>query len=258
MDYNFHTHTYLCHHAEGDMEEYVKRAISGGVKYMGFSEHFPLVLSNGKQSPFRMYVEDVSLYRQTVDELKEKYKGKIQLYLGFEMEYYPGNFSRMLENAKAYGAEYLIMGEHFYCPEDTPDIYHASVKTEDEERLRAYTAAVVEGIAQEIFTYVAHPDVLHFVGNEALYQSEFRKICQAAKVHKTPLEINFLGIRTGRYYPNEKLLQIMGEEGAPVTFGFDAHDAQSAYDGASLEVALSLVKKYHLHYIGKPPLRFLQ
>lgn len=113
MNYNLHTHTYLSHHASGTPEEYVLRAIDGGIKYMGFSDHFPWMCADGIKSTFRVDVEDASAYIGEVLRLKEKYKDKIEIHLGFEMEYYPENFSKMLENARAYGAEYLICGEHF-------------------------------------------------------------------------------------------------------------------------------------------------
>ena len=47
MDYNYHTHTYLCSHATGEIEDYIKTAIENGIKYMGFSEHFPIRFENG-------------------------------------------------------------------------------------------------------------------------------------------------------------------------------------------------------------------
>ena len=33
MDYNYHTHTHRCHHATGEMEEYIVRAMENGIKY---------------------------------------------------------------------------------------------------------------------------------------------------------------------------------------------------------------------------------
>ena len=66
------------------------------------------------------------------------------------------------------------------------------------------------------------------------------------------LELNFYGIRDHRNYPDSRFWRIAGEEKCPVTFGFDAHTVESAYDGASLAEAKKLVEKYHLNYIGKP------
>ena len=67
-----------------------------------------------------------------------------------------------------------------------------------------------------------------------------------------PLEINFLGIRGGRHYPNEIFWEMAGEEKSPVTFGFDAHNTEGACDRESLSTAENLVNKYNLNYIGKP------
>ena len=42
MIYNFHTHTYRCHHATGAEEEYIQKAIAGEEKFpvvIGFDAH---------------------------------------------------------------------------------------------------------------------------------------------------------------------------------------------------------------------------
>ena len=69
-----------------------------------------------------------------------------------------------------------------------------------------------------------------------------RKICIESRRLNLPLEINLLGIRDGRAYPRQLFWQIAGEEQCPVTFGCDAHDVKSAYDGDSYEKAMSIVK----------------
>ena len=55
---NFHTHTYLCRHASGEPEEYVKTAIKNGLKVLGFSDHVPYPFTNGYHSGFRMEVSE--------------------------------------------------------------------------------------------------------------------------------------------------------------------------------------------------------
>ena len=85
---NYHTHTYLCKHANGDMEEYVENAIKSGLHILGFSDHAPVRYSTGYQSYFKMYPEELSLYVSEVLRLKEKYKSDIEILLGYEAEYY--------------------------------------------------------------------------------------------------------------------------------------------------------------------------
>lgn len=257
MDYNYHTHTHLCRHATGSMEEYVKRAIEGGIKYMGFSDHIPHKRTDGEESWFRIPTERASEYFSEIARLREKYGDRIDIKAGFEMEYFPKQFVAMFENAKKLGAEYIILGEH-YVEEEYPGILHASDETEKTEDLKEYVACVVDAIKTGVFTYIAHPDVLNFTGDVGLYREEMRKICIASREHNIPLEINFLGIRGRRKYPTLAFWEIAGEERSPVTFGLDAHDAENAYDGESLKVAKEMVKKYSLNYIGKPELINIQ
>lgn len=251
MNYNYHAHTWRCGHATGTEEEYIRFAIENGIKYMGFSDHAPFVFPDGYQSSFRVQQEEAPGYIALLRELREKYKEQIDLKIGIEMEYYPAYFDAMLQNVKDLGAEYLILGQHFLYSEH-PDGLPSGRETDDVENLREYVRCVVKGIESGVFTYVAHPDLIRFNGDAAVYREEMRKICIAAREHNVPLEINFLGIREGRHYPVAAFWPIVAEEQAPVTFGFDAHDTSVAYDGASLAVAEEMVKQYGLNYIGVP------
>ena len=257
MKYNFHTHTIRCNHADGTEEEYIKTAIKNGIEHMGFSDHIPLVFDDGTQSAHRV---DVSLGREYCDcikALRDKYKDEIDISVGFEMEYYPEYFDTMYKDAINFGAEYLILGQHFLCPENIE--FTASVyATPSEEDLAKYTNLVTEAMKRGVFTYVAHPDILNFIGDKDIYLKHMEKICMCSKKYSIPLELNFLGIRQSRHYPNEIFWEMAGKTGAPVTFGCDAHTAKDSYDGESLEYAKSLAKKYKLNYIGKPNLVLIQ
>ncbi len=252
MDYNYHTHTYRCGHATGTEEEYILRAIDCGIKYMGFSDHVPLMFDNGYELGFRVPVAKAGEYVNTLSLLREKYKDKIDIKIGFEMEYFPTIFEQMLKNAIGYGAEYLILGAHFPDPEYPEIIDHSSAPSDSVDKLKTYVNRVIEGIKTGVFTYVAHPDMINFTGDAEIYKKEMRKICIASRECGIPLEINCLGIRDNRHYPNMTFLEVAGEEQCPMTFGFDAHDALSAYDGESVPKALEMVKKYNLNYIGRP------
>ena len=252
LNYNYHTHTYLCGHATGTPEEYVKRAIEGGIKHMGFSDHFPIKFSDGFESGFRVPVAQVKEYYNKIVELKEKYKDKIDIKIGFEMEYYPELFDEMVQSAKSYGAEYLILGPHYFQPENIIGTTHSSSETDDSERLKKIAQNIVDGIKTGVFTCVAHPDMVHFTGDETIYQNEMRIIARASKEYNIPLEMNLYGIRDNRHYPNELFWEVCGEENCPMTMGFDSHDALSAYDEESIVKAKNLIEKYKLNYIGKP------
>lgn len=257
MDYNYHCHTYRCNHASGMPEEYIKRAIEGGIKYMGFSEHIPLVGPDGRQSHYRLKAEEAPDYFTELNELRNKYKEDVDIKIGFEVEYYQNYFEKTLKKAIEFGAEYLILGQHFASYDDEVRGVRTMRKTDDEAFLKECTEAMVRGIETGKFSCVAHPDIVDFVGDEKVFEDSFRRICVAAREYNTPLEINFLGIREGRNYPNEKIWRVAGEEKTAVTFGFDCHDVKSAYDGESLKIAMGIAEKYNLNYIGKPELKAL-
>jgi len=182
---------------------------------MGFSDHAPHILKDGTQSGYRVEVSKVGEYFGIVSELREKYKDRIDIKIGFEMEYYPECFEKMLESVINYGAEYLILGEHF-VEEESASAIQSGLKNESSDFLKKYVCCVVEGIKSGAFTYVAHPDMINFTGDIDTYKKEIRKICIASRENNIPLEINFLGIRGMRNYPNEIFWQVAGKKNHPL------------------------------------------
>lgn len=252
MDYNYHTHTYRCYHAEGKEREYIEAAIAAGITDMGFSDHAPWIdPALGMERNYVVLYDAVDDYISTLRALREEYKDRITLHIGFEAEYDPADPRELI----SFGAEYLILGQHFY---KTPEGYIYAGFYGYEHYLSHYVDAVVSGIRSGYYTYVAHPDVFHYrKGDPLIYQKEMLRICEASAETGVPLEINFLGIRQARYYPNPLFWSLVGETKAPVTFGMDAHTPPAAADLDSLKDAVALVEKYNLNYIGRPKLVLL-
>ena len=74
MDYNYHTHTTRCHHAEGTDEEYIEAAIKAGMTHLGFSDHLPFMFPDGYESFYRVDMARGEEYVKTIKSLAEKYK----------------------------------------------------------------------------------------------------------------------------------------------------------------------------------------
>lgn len=257
MDYNYHTHTARCGHATGKDEEYVLRALSCGVTEMGFSDHMPLAFADGHESKFRVPVAQTEDYISSLRALADKYESQMTIRIGFEMEYYPSRFAEMLAFARGCGAEYLICGQH-YIGEEWPGGFYVALASNSDAQLEEYTDCVVAAIRSGVFTYVAHPDLFRYTGdNAAHYEAQALRICRASLEHNVPLELNLLGIRGNRHYPQDRFWSVVGRIGCPVTFGFDAHRPEDAYDEASLTIAHRMVAQYKLNYIGKPRLILL-
>ncbi len=254
MIYNYHTHTERCHHASGSDEEFILRAIEAGIKYLGFSDHAPFIFPDGFENSYRVQMCDAEGYVKDLRELRKKYADRIQISIGFEMEYYPAYFDKMLEIARNVGAEYLILGQHFINNEH-PDGIGAAGPTDNEQLLCTYCDEVIAAIKTGYFSYVAHPDLTAFTGDSRVYRREIGRLCLAAKEYDIPLEINLAGIRYNKFYPADIFWQIAGEVGAPVTIGYDAHLCDDLLNKEQLISAAKLINRHRLNYIGMPRLR---
>lgn len=253
MVMNYHTHTPRCHHAVGSERAYIERAIEAGMSVLGFSDHVPYPFDPGYYSNFRMRPEETAEYIQTLLQLREEYRGRIEIKIGFEAEYYPAYFDRLLELLAPYPVDYLLLGQHF-LENETSRLYSGD-KTESEGRLAKYVDQVIAGMETGMFSYLAHPDLVDFVGEAAAYRRQCLRLCQAAKALDIPLEINLLGIREARAYPRRDFFAIAAEAGAQAVLGSDAHQPEAVYDPASREKALKMAQELGLTVLSQVRLR---
>lgn len=251
---NFHTHTTRCRHAWDAEEDYITRALEGGLQTLGFSDHTPYWFQEDYYSTFRMFPEELGEYVDTVTALKEKYAGKIQIHLGLEAEYYPRYFPELLRRLGDTPVEYLLLGQHY--PEN--EIGRTNVgffPTEDGRALTEYYDQVIEALYTGVFTYVAHPDIFRFSGDPKVYKAQVRRLCQTAKACDIPLEINLLGLREGRHYPRSDFWEVAAEEGCKAVIGSDAHKAKDVWAPDAESKALALVQEYGLDLLATVDLR---
>lgn len=234
MTRNYHTHTFRCHHASGTEREYIEEALKNDLVLLGFSDHSPYVFPGKYYSKFRMSHDDISDYYQTLGLLREEYRDRIDIRIGFEMEYYPRQFRQTLElmaekeqtlpSGEKAGLQYLILGQHFVGNEYDSHEYSGMPSVSD-RYLGRYVEHVTEGILTGCFSCIAHPDLVNFIGSKKLYDKHMRNLAECAKAHSVPLEINLLGLHTNRNYPNPRFWDIVKEVGNEVILGCDAHTA---------------------------------
>ena len=223
---NYHTHTWRCKHADPDERTYIEAAIANSMKVLGFSEHAPYP---GVQPWMRMDEEQTAEYFDTIHRLRDEYAGRIEIHAGVEAEYYPAYFPALLDLLRQNGCEYILLGQH-YIYNGSDDIYNA-LATEDDTRLIRYVEEVIEGMETGYFTYVAHPDILNYTGSDKdLYRAQMRLLCRTAKRLDIPLELNLVGLRKGRNYPERRFWEIAAEENCRALIGCDAHHPQYLND----------------------------
>ena len=106
MRVDLHNHTILCNHATGTVDEYIQRAIELGIDEYGFSDHAPMNFD----PKYRMDISQKQQYEKWVLDAQEKYKDKIKVLLGYEVDYLDGFILDEVVNAKV---DYLIGSVHF-------------------------------------------------------------------------------------------------------------------------------------------------
>jgi histidinol-phosphatase (PHP family) len=259
LDYCYHSHTTRCGHAYGTDEEYVQAAIANGFKVIGFSDHifFPGVFQRGMRGNHDQLAE----YIQSVRFLKEKYKNQIEVYLGFEAEYYPEFLSYYKSLFTDYQFDYLILGQHFRFVDGRFPIYYAAVS--DPKLIHEYADSIIEAMKTGLFKYVAHPDLymLGYTGGwDEHAQAVAKKLAKASVLYDVPLELNLGGVNGRglmmingelRYpYPFEPFWELVGQYKAKTIIGIDAHAPQQ-YEGQKYKMLMDIIEKYQIPYIER-------
>ena len=230
---NYHTHTYRCGHARGADRDYVENAIRAGIKTLGFSDHSPMIFKTDFYSGFRIRLDSAPGYFESLTALREEYKNDIRILIGVEVEYYPDLFEGYLAYMAQFPLDYMILGQHFVWDEETG--FPSFQRTEDPERLAQYYENVLQAAATGRFTYIAHPDVLNYRGDEAAYDALTADFLQRIKPYGVPLELNRLGFADGRHYPRRAFWEKCGALGIPAVIGLDAHDPAAFLDEAAVD-----------------------
>ena len=253
---NYHTHTARCRHAAGTDEAYVRCALQAGLHTLGFSDHTPYPFPGSYYSTMRMYPGEFAGYAASIRRLKADYADRLDIHLGVEAEYYPAHFEDLLALLRTEGTEYMILGQHWLDNEQ--DALSNGRVTDSEEHLLRYCDQTIRAMQTELFTYFAHPDMLCFRGSDDFFQEQITRLCLAAKECGVPLEINLLGLRGGRHYPDERFWQIVGQVGNDVILGCDAHNPEDLLDTAAVDKACQIVERCGLHLVHTVPLRSIR
>ncbi len=225
---NYHTHTTRCRHAFGKDRDYVTKAIKAGITELGFSDHAPMIFPiKDYYSTYRMFPEDVEDYINSINLLREEYKDKIKIHIGFELEYFPQLFDETVKWLEDCGAEYFILGQHFTDNEYEPYAFYSGNPTDNLTLFDKYIEQAIKGMETGKFLYIAHPDLFKYTGSDEIYNERMTYFCQRLKETGYPIEFNLLGFSQKRNYPDKRFWKIAAETGNEVVIGFDAHSPEA-------------------------------
>ena len=237
---DLHNHTKLCNHAEGEIVEYIEKAIECDIKYFGFSEHAPMDFD----PKYRMRFDQMREYEQNILEAKEHYKDKIEILLGYEVDYLRGYMDERVLNAKV---DYLIGSVHFINEWgfDNPEFIKDYENQDIDEIWQKYFNAIEEMAKSRLFDIVGHLDLIKIFkfmpkGN---ITDIARDALRAIKDADMSIEINVAGFRkpVSEAYPSPQLLQEIKKLNIPITFASDAHKPEQV--GLFSDETMKMVKE---------------
>ena len=222
MKVDLHNHTLLCNHAEGTIFKYIEKAIQNGTQYFGFSDHAPMDFD----PKYRMNFEQMKKYEEDVLEAKEKYKDKINILLGYEVDYLKGHMDSRVLDAKV---DYLIGSVHFIDEWgfDNPEFIGRYEHENIDDIWQKYFDTVEEMAKSRLFDIVGHLDlikVFKYMPNKDINLIA-KDALLAIKKADMVIEINSAGFRKPikEAYPSLSLLKEAFKLDIPITFASDAH-----------------------------------
>jgi len=239
MRIDLHNHTTRCNHAEGSIDEYIQRAIELGIDIYGFSEHAPMDFDEG----YRLSFDEMEAYRSDILSAKEKYRGRIEILLGLEVDWLPGHMDKRVLGAEV---DFLIGSVHFIdkWSFDNPEFIGGWEERSVDEIWQAYFEATEAMAKSGLFDIAGHFDLIKVF--KYLPKKDIRLLAKntlkAIKESNMVLEVNSAGLRKpiGELYPSRALLEEAFALDIPITFGSDAHSVDQV--GFGYEEAVTMAK----------------
>lgn len=245
---NYHTHTKRCQHAGGEDREYVEAAIQAGYRILGFADHCPWIYPDKNfVSGIRLAPNEVDGYFYSLESLKKEYAKDIKIYIGFETEHCPELIPEQDNLLAGYPLDYMLCGQHYLGVEYVS--FYTGRPHGEEAFLKEYVDTAIDGIKSGRYLYLAHPDLVNFTGEEEVYRTHMKRLCEALKEKDIPVEINVLGLATGRHYPSGRFLELAKETGNKAIIGVDAHAPKHLLKTDAVANAVTLAEKYNLHLV---------
>lgn len=231
MKCNFHTHTNYCD-GKDSPEELVKAAVQKGFFALGFSSHSYTKMDKS----FAMSASEAQKYRAEIADLKEKYKGKIELYCGIEQDY----FSEQPTGCYDYvigSVHYVLKNGEYIAVDDTAEIVKNAVDRlyggDFDALAEDYFKLVAKVVGKTNADIIGHFDLVSKYSEKNGYGESPRFLAAAENAVKAlipyglPFEINTGAMARGVRsvpYPSPEILKMIKKHGGEIMLSSDCHD----------------------------------
>ncbi len=259
---DYHIHTKLCKHAEGEVSAFWARAVELGLPEICFTDHVPN--PDGYDPANRMRLDQFPLYRTMIADLARTGSSPVILF-GIEADYYDG-CERFLQDWLPRQDFDLVLGSVHYINNwgfDNPDERHVWDAVDVTNTWAAYFELIGKLADTRLADAFGHLDLPKKFGHRPS-DRDLKEIAQPAldRVAKAgmAIEINTSGLRrqVHEIYPSALLLSLAKERDIPICFGSDAHRPEEVgwhFDSA-LALARSVGYTHAVQYRHRQPLPY--
>ena len=250
--FTYHNHTTFCD-GKNTVEEMVLSAIAHGCDSIGLSEHSFVSIDH----TYGIFGDEISIYRSEVQAAKEKYKDKINVFLGIEQDVASDTSSYTdaydykigsVHSVRKNGGDYSIDSKREDFEMVVYDIYGGDVYTFCEDYFKRLET-VYDVTKCDI---VGHIDLVakfnengeYFDENNERYVAAAEKAIKKLASDGVIFEMNTGAISRGYRktpYPAKRLLEAIKREGGRITYSSDCHAAESILCG--YEDAVKIAKE---------------
>ncbi len=243
---DYHTHTPLCHHAEGTPHAFVEQALQLGLRQYGISDHAPMPADSEPYDDWRMLSAELPAYFEWVNQARAAAKGSsLQILCGLECDWVPGieHWIRQLRTMHQW--DYFIGSVHYIPGNGSVDdsLYaNKSLTGSVEEDWKQYWQTVESMVRSGLFDIVGHIDLVKIWGRvpQGELMRYYAPVLQALQESNMAVEINTAGWhkRCAEQYPSVPLLRELLQRRIPIVINSDAHTPQNLSRGWEDAVAL--------------------
>ena len=202
---------------------YCEVAKSRGVRQMGITEH-------------DRYLDKVEV--AAFQEAREASRG-VELRLGIEIDFVPGQEERMDADATALPYDYVIGSVHRVDGDEVDRATDQSVyeRYETYELYAAYYRNVREAALSGRFEVIGHPDLIKIFRRypDRDITPLLEETADAVAESGVVVDVNAAGLRkpVGEIYPSRPFLEMFHRRGVPIILSSDAHapgEVAAGYD----------------------------
>jgi histidinol-phosphatase (PHP family) len=241
---DYHTHTPLCRHAEGEPEAYVDAALLAGVTEYGISDHAPQI-----PEPFddwRMAVAELPAYFDWIERARARAGGRVAVRAGLECDWLNGCEDWIADLAGRHEWDYLIGSVHYLgdWDFDNPVWLGRWAESDVDAVWKHYWETYAKMADSGLFDILAHPDLVKkfsYVPSgdlDRFYEPVIDAIASSGSV----IEINTAGWHKpcAEAYPASRFLELACSAGIGLVISSDAHAPHEV--GRDFSRAIGLAK----------------